>query len=93
MQNIELIVYLLVFAISIIWTSFAVNRKSATFSILSTFTWFILAVMNIALTYSTMFYSVSFLFFGFGVFFLVYGIALLIQSLNIGKGEKNWELV
>jgi len=92
LQEIELIAYLLIFALSIIWSSFAINRKSAPFSFLTMTTWFTLATMHLALAYDSMFMDLIWMFYGVGVFFMIYGVGLMLLRFQVSKNEKEWEI-
>ena len=92
MQDIELIAYMLVFALSIIWSAFSVNYKSVVFSFLAMSSWFTLATMHLALAYSSMFLAVIWMFYGIGGFFLIFGFVLLIQTFRIQKEQSEMEV-
>lgn len=93
---IELLVYMLFFALSIMWSAEAVkyseNYKGILFSFLAMTTWFILATMHLALAYASMFLGAIWMFYGIGVFFLIFGFLLLIQSFRIRREQKEWEV-
>ena len=92
MQDIELISYMLVFALSVIWSAFAVERKSSMFSFFGSVTWFTLAMCHLSLAYTSSFIVLAYLFTGLGLAFMVHGFALVIMSMQIKKREKEWRV-
>lgn len=92
MLDIDLLSYLLVFGLCVVFSSFTVERKSSTFSFMSMFCWFILAVVHAGLSQASDYLSLAFMFFGFGIFFLVYGFALIISAFQSRKEAQEWEL-
>jgi len=93
MNNVELIGYLLVFALSVFWSGFAINRKSSIFSFLSSITWHTLAVLQFYLAYSGVMLALTWMFFGIGMFFLVLGIAWAITNFLVTRKNREMELI
>lgn len=92
MQDIELLSYLLVFALSVIFSAFTVDRKSATFSFLSVLTWATLAMCHLSLAYTSDFIILAWLFIGLCLVFTVYGFALVIGNFVTKKREREWSV-
>jgi len=93
MTEIDMLSYLLVFALCVVFSSFTVDRKSAQFSFLSMICWFTLAICHIGLAYQSMFVSLSYLFMGLGFMFMIYGFALIFSVFQDRKRAQEWELV
>jgi len=92
MTDPELIAYLLVFATSVVWSGFSVNRKSILFSMLAGMSWWVLAISHLYGYATTAFLSFVWLYFGFGAVFWIYGFALTITSYLSGKESEVFEL-
>lgn len=92
MTDFELVCYLLVFGITIIFSAFSIERKSSIFSFLSMMFWFILAIVHVGIAGSSSFIHLAYLFGGVAFFFLVYGFALILSSLKADRSAKEWEL-
>jgi len=102
MQDIDLVSYLLVFALAVIFSAFAVEGYSkreesvmrpSLFSFLSVLTWLVLAMCHLSLAYTSDFIILAWLFVGNGFIFTVYGFALVIKSLEYTKRKKkSWNL-
>lgn len=92
MLDIDLISYLIIFGLCVIFSSFTVERKSSTFSFLSMVFWLTLAVVHVGLAQASSYISLSFLFVGLGFFFLVYGFALIIGAFQEQKRRQEWEI-
>lgn len=92
MTQTELIAYLLVFALSIIWSSFSVNRKSITFSVLAGLSWWILAASHVIAYADSAFLPFTWLYFCFGMIFWIYGVALTLTAYLSGKENEVFEL-
>jgi len=92
MQDIEALGYLLVFALSVIWSSMAVSRKSVGFSFLSWLCWTILAILQLGLGFSTLVFGLEWLFFGVSWIFLVLGFALTIKAFTEHRKRSEWEI-
>ena len=90
MEDIELISYLLMFALSVVFSAFAIERKSVVFSFLSVLTWFSLGMCHLSLAYTSDFIILAWVFVGVGWFFFVYGLYLVVESMRIKKQEKEW---
>lgn len=92
MTDIELITYLVMFALSVIFSTFTIDRKSVTFSFLSMLTWYFLAICHASLASATGFIFFAYLFVGLGLVYMVYGFALVISTLAMRKRQAEWEL-
>jgi len=92
MADIELISYLVVFALSVIFSSFAVDRKSSVFCWLSAVCWFTLSAVHLALTQTSSFIILSWMFVALGFIFVLYGFSMIFLSFRIRKTEKEWEI-
>ena len=97
MADIELISYMAVFALSVIFSFFAFEPqtdvwKNSVFSWLGAVCWFILSVAHLALTQTSSFIILSWLFVVFGWIFVIYGFGLLFLNFRIRKRQKEWEL-
>jgi NADH:ubiquinone oxidoreductase subunit 6 (subunit J) len=92
MEDIELVTYLLVFALSLICSMVAVDRKSSIFSWLGTVSWFVLSACHLALTQTSDFIIVSWLFVMMGLIFMVYGFVLVFSNFQTRRREREWEL-
>lgn len=99
METIELISYLLFFALSVIFTSFTVEKKSPVYSFMAMVTWLVLALMHAGVSYGTMFFDLQWFYYGMGMIFLVMGwglsISLLLKIHNQRKAdmESEWEII
>jgi len=92
MTDPELIAYLLVFALSVVWSGFSVNRKSILFSMLAGMSWWVLAISHLYGYATSTFLSFVWLYFGFGAVFWIYGFALTITAYLSGKESEVFEL-
>jgi len=92
MTDIELMSYLLVFALSVIFSTFAVDRKSFTFSFLSMACWFTFATVHLYLAYASTLIVLAYLFMFLGLVFMVHGFARVFSSIAERKEEREWEL-
>lgn len=92
MTDIDLISYLLVFALSIIFSGFAVERKSSVFSFLSMISWFMLAICHVGVATSSSFISLAYMFVGIGFFFFIFGFALVLSAFQDKKRAQEWEI-
>jgi hypothetical protein len=93
MNTAELIGYLLVFALSVFWSSFAVNRRSAIFSFLSWITWHTLAMLQLYVGAGNVLAGLEWMFWGLGMFFFVLGLAWTLQNFLIAKKRKEFEIL
>ena len=92
MEDIELISYLLMFALSVIFSAFAIERKSVVFSFLSFLTWAALAMCHLSLAYTTDFIILAWVFAGLSATFFVYGCALVVVSVRNAANQKRWSV-
>lgn len=92
MTEIELLSYLLMFALSIIFSSFTVERKSSIFSFLSMIAWFMLAICHVALASESIFIELAYFFAGLGVFFMVLGFGFIFTNIQMRRQEEEWEV-
>jgi len=91
MQDIEALGYLLVFALSVVWSCMAVSRKSVGFSFLCWLTWTMLAVFQLGLGFSTLVSGLEWLFLGLSWVFLVLGFGLIFQAYMQKRKNSEWE--
>lgn len=92
MEDIKLLTYLLVFALSVVFSMFSVDRKSAVFSFLSMVTWFTLGICHLALSQASMFIVIAWLFTFLGFFFMVYGFALILLTFQTRREKEESEI-
>ena len=92
MEDIELISYLLMFALSVVFSAFSIDRKSVVFSFLSVLTWSALAICHLTLAYTSSFIVLAWVFAGLGATFFVYGCALVIVSVRNAAEQKKWSI-
>ena len=92
MLDIELVSYLLIFGLCVVFSAFTVERKSSVFSFLTTTFWLTLAIVHAGLSQASSYLSLSFLFVGLGFFFMVYGFALIISAFHTRKKAQEWEI-
>jgi hypothetical protein len=92
MEDIELVTYLLVFALSLIFSLAAVERKSSVLGWIGAASWFVLSGCHLALTQTTDFIIYAWFFVVMGWIFLVYGIALVFSNFQTRRREREWEL-
>jgi len=71
MLDIELVSYLLIFGLCVVFSAFTVERKSSVFSFLTMIFWLTLAVVHVGIAVESMYIHLSYLFIGLGFFFLV----------------------
>jgi len=93
MTESELIIYLLVFALNVLWSSIALNRQSITFGFLSWIGWFILAIQHLIVYYNSSFLTICWLYFGVGTIFLIWSLASAYQTFLQAKKEREMELI
>jgi len=93
MTDIELLTYLLMFMLSIFFSSLAINREGPTFSFLSWLTWHMFAVLHLVSAYTSNFLVMVWLFFGLGTIFLVLALVKSFQQLRLGRQRREMELV
>jgi len=92
MGDIELLSYLLMFALSVIFSAFTVERKSVVFSFLSMLTWFALGMCHLSLAVASDFIVLAWVFVGMGWVFFVYGLYLVVESMRIKKEQQKWSV-
>jgi len=92
MEDIELVTYLVVFALSLIFSMVALERKSSILSWLGTISWFVLSACHLALTQTSNFIIVSWMFVMMGIIFLLYGFALIFSNFQARRREREWEV-
>ena len=92
MQDIELLSYLLMFALSVVFSAFAIERKSVVFSFLSVLTWFALGMCHLSLAVASDFIVLVWVFVGLGAIFFVYGCALVVVSVRDAAEQKRWSI-
>jgi hypothetical protein len=88
--EIEFTQYVLFFAISLIFTLLAIERKTYVTMALATVSWFSLAGMNLAVsvTTSVMQTSLTVFYFGLGLIFLVFTVASVFETLKVAAENK-----
>jgi hypothetical protein len=91
MAEIEIVVYITVFLLGLFFSLLALDERSSVASFISWVVWFALAGFHLAYLYDTVFLSLSWLYFGLGLIFLVNGFALVVLSMQ-GKPDKDLEL-
>ncbi len=92
MSDIELITYVLVFAVSVIFSAYTVERESPLFSFLSALCWFVLAMTHLSLAYASDLIILAFLFVAFGLIFTIYGIAKQLLRIREATEHKKWSV-
>jgi len=92
MEDIELLSYLLMFALSVVFSAFSIDRKSVVFSFLSVLTWSALAICHLSLAYTSGFIVLAWVFAGLGMIFFVYGCALVVVSVRNAAEQKKWSI-
>ena len=92
MLDIELVSYLLIFGLCVVFSAFTVERKSSVFSFLTMIFWLTLAVVHVGIAVESMYIHLSYLFIGLGFFFLVYGFVLIVGAFQEQKQRREWEL-
>jgi hypothetical protein len=92
MEDIELISYAIVFALSAFFSSLAVDRKSSVFCWLSGVCWFTLSATHASLTQTSTFLILAWMFVALGFIFVLYGFSMIFLSFRIRKKEKEWEI-
>ena len=93
MTNSELIIYLLVFALNVLWSSIALNRQSITFGFLSGIGWFVFAIQHLILFYNSSFLVICWLYFGTGAIFFIWSFILAFKTFLQAKKERDLELI
>ena len=97
MADIELISYMAVFALSVIFSFFAFEQqtdvwKNSIFSWLGAVCWFVLSAVHLALTQTSSFIILSWMFVALGFIFVLYGFYTVFLNFRIRKRQKEWEL-
>jgi len=92
MSNIELIGYMILFAMGTFWGGFAVIRKSPVLAFITMVIWIVLAPIHLALAFNTVLTGIEWVFYGIGMFFMIYGIALTINTITATRKKKEWEV-
>jgi hypothetical protein len=99
MTDAELIGYLLVFALTVVWSMSAFGSGKAfqkiLFSFISWIFWWVLAILHIGLFYAAPLVSsgISWLWWGLGFTFFAYAIAMLFSSWQAMKNEREWQII
>jgi len=91
MQDIELLSYLLLFGLGLIFSILGVSRKSSIFCFFSFIPWFTLGMVQPYMANGTVFVGLAYLWYGIGFLFIVFGITLTMLSFLATQKEKNRE--
>jgi len=92
MSDIDLVIYILVFGLCVIFTSFTIERKSSMFSFITMVCWGMLAICHTGVASASNFIALAYLFVGFAFIFMVYGFALVFSAFEDRKRAQEWEL-
>ncbi len=88
MQDIELLSYLLLFGLGVIFSILGVSRKSSIFCFFSMIPWFVLGMVQPYMATGTVFVSLAYLWFGIGWLFIVLGIMFTFLGMLAGIKQK-----
>ncbi len=88
MQDIELLSYLLLFGLGLIFSILGVSRKSSIFCFFSMVPWFVLGTVQPYMATGTVFVSLAYLWYGIGFLFIVIGIAFTFMAMLAGTKQK-----
>jgi len=91
MQDIELLSYLLLFGLGVIFSILGVSRKSSIFCFFSMIPWFVLGMVQPYMATGTVYESLAYLWYGIGFLFIVFGFAFTFMSMLAGMKEKELE--
>lgn len=93
MADIEMVSYILVFALALIFSMTTIERKNFIFSFLSMLMWFTFADCHLLLAYTSNLIVLAYMFMALGLIFMIYGFALLFSSFLEKRKSKDWELI
>jgi len=88
MEDIELLSYLLLFGLGVIFSVLGVSRKSSIFCFFSMVPWFVLGMVQPYMATGTVFASLAYLWYGIGFLFIVIAIAFTFMSMLEGAKQK-----
>ena len=90
MQDIELLSYLLLFGLGVIFSILGVSRKSEVFCFFSMIPWFVLGMVQPYMATGTVFVGLAYLWYGIGVMFIVFGIGLTLMNFLDKREKEKW---
>jgi hypothetical protein len=90
MNQMDVLTYLIIFALSIIWSLTAINQKSAIFSFLAFITWLTEAATHLILAWDSNLMSIVYMYLGLALIFFVLGMGLGISQFLQGKKDKDF---
>jgi len=93
MTDIELLSYLLMFMLSVLWSSLAIQRSGPIFSFLSWISWHTFAILHLLSSYSSTFYVLVWMFFGLGTIFLILALVKTWQQIQDSSRKREMELI
>lgn len=88
MQDIELLSYMLLFGLGLIFSILGVTRKSSIFCFFSMIPWFTLGMVQPYMSTGTPFVGLSYLWYGIGFLFIVVGITYTMLSFLAVRKQK-----
>lgn len=91
MEDIELLSYLLLFGLGVIFSILGVSRKSSIFCFFSMIPWFVLGMVQPYMATGTVFVSLAYLWYGIGFLFIVLGIMFTFLGMLAGTKQKQKE--
>lgn len=90
MQDIELLSYLLLFGLGVIFSILGVSRKSSIFCFFSMVPWFVLGMVQPYMATGTVFESLAYLWYGIGLLFIVFALALTFMGFLDKREREEW---
>jgi len=90
MQDIEMLSYLLLFGLGLIFSILGASRKSSVFCFFSFIPWFTLGMVQPYMTSGTVFVGLAYLWYGIGFLFIVFGLSLIILGFLDKREKEEW---
>jgi hypothetical protein len=93
MTDFDLLVYLMLFMLSVLWSSLALSKNSGVFSLISFISWFFMADVHLILGVASDLFALAYMYMGFGLMFLVLGIAFTVTNVLNSKRENDFWMI